>query len=236
MPTTIATSIASPINSVTIREGIGHAKSGSASVPLLSWRGKAPKGSGHLSCDTPFAQGVADLSGMCGDRAIEGGRLGGVGSPRSMVRRVGTVARRRKAAGQLPQLSVTESGAAFAHHTNYPTATMATADMVAPIDTPAITPRAGAVSDPPADTMVNNKRRPRRGLAWHLFSTYHQACDQGDFEVAELLLAVLAMVVAGRLHQPTAPDPHNTEILVAAYERLWNLRHPNAAGGSDAPG
>jgi hypothetical protein len=153
-----------------------------------------------------------------------------------MVRRVGMIPRRRKAGGRLPQLLATESGAAFAHHTKYSTATMATADMVAPIGTPVITPRAGVMSDPPADTMVNNKRRPHRSLAWHLFNTFHQACDQGDLEVAELLLAVLAMVVADRLHQPTAPDRRSTEILVAAYERLWNLRHPNAAGGSDAPG
>jgi hypothetical protein len=204
-------------------------------VPLLSWPGKASKGSGHLSCETPSAPGVADLSGVRRDRAIEDGRLGGVGWRRSMVRRVGTIPRQRKAAGQLPQFSVLKSDAAFADRTKYPTATMAAADVVAPIETPVITPRAGATSDPPADTMVNKKRRPRRCLAWHLFTTFHQACDQGDLEVAELLLAVLAMVVAGRLHQPTAPDRHSTEILVAAYDRIWNLRHSHAAGGSNAP-
>jgi hypothetical protein len=205
-------------------------------VPLLPWRGKASKGPEHFGCDSPSAQGVADLSGMWRDRAIEGGRLGGVGWHRSMVRRVGTIPRRRKSAGQLPQLSVLEPGAAFAHHTKCHTAKMAAAHMAAPIDTPVITPRAGAISDPPADKMANGKHRPRRGLAGHILTAFHQACDQDDLEVAEQLLTVLATVTAGRLHQPTAPDRRSTEILVAAYERLWNLRHPNAAGGSDAPG
>jgi hypothetical protein len=45
--------------------------------------------------------------------------------------------------------------------------------------------------------------------------------------VAEQLLAVLARIIAGPRHQPTAPDLHDKESLVAAYERLWQLRHPD---------
>jgi hypothetical protein len=66
-------------------------------------------------------------------------------------------------------------------------------------------------------------------------TAFHQACDERDLEVAERLLAVLAMVIVGRRHQPTVPDRHDQESLVAAYERLWQIRHPDIAVGSDAP-
>jgi hypothetical protein len=91
------------------------------------------------------------------------------------------------------------------------------------------------MSDPPADTTANRARRRPRRVADHILTAFHQACDQRDLEVAEQLLAVLAMVIAGRRHQPTAPDRRDKESLVAAYERLWQLRHPDVAGGSDGP-
>ena len=59
-----------------------------------------------------------------------------------------------------------------------------------------------------------------------------QACDERDLEVWRRLLAMLAMVIVGRRHQPAAPDRHDQESLVAAYERLWDLRHPDTAEGS----
>jgi hypothetical protein len=49
------------------------------------------------------------------------------------------------------------------------------------------------------------------------------------------LLAMLATVIAGQRHQPANPDQHDKESLVAAYERLWHLRHPDPIGGSDEP-
>jgi hypothetical protein len=82
------------------------------------------------------------------------------------------------------------------------------------------------MSDPPADTTANRKRRHRRRVADHILTAFHQACDQRDLEVSEQLLAVLARIIAGRRHQPTTPDRHDKESLVAAYERLWDLRHP----------
>jgi hypothetical protein len=90
------------------------------------------------------------------------------------------------------------------------------------------------MGDPPADTTVKASRQRRR-LSDHILVAFHQACDERDLEVAEQLLAVLAMVTAGRRHQPTAPDRRDKESLVAAYERLWALRHPDTAEGSDAP-
>ena len=86
------------------------------------------------------------------------------------------------------------------------------------------------MSDPPAETTANKGNgRPhgsqRRRLPDHILAAFHQACDQRDLEVAEQLLAVLAMVVAGRRDRPTSPDRRGKESLVAAYERLWDLRH-----------
>jgi hypothetical protein len=86
------------------------------------------------------------------------------------------------------------------------------------------------MSYPPADTTAIKKRRHPRRVADHILTAFHQACDQRDLEVAEQLLAVLAMVIVGRRHQPTAPDRHAQESLVAAYERLWDLRHPCSWG------
>lgn len=85
-----------------------------------------------------------------------------------------------------------------------------------------------------ADTTVKAPRQ-RRHLSDHILIAFHQACDERDLEVAERLLAMLAMVIAGRRHQPTAPDRRDKESLVAAYERLWALRHPDTAEGSDEP-
>ena len=85
-----------------------------------------------------------------------------------------------------------------------------------------------------ADTTVKAPRQ-RRHLSDHILIAFHQACDERDLEVVERLLAMLAMVIAGRRHQPTAPDRRDKESLVAAYERLWALRHPDTAEGSDEP-
>jgi hypothetical protein len=91
------------------------------------------------------------------------------------------------------------------------------------------------MSDPPAHTAAHKIRRRPRRVADHILTAFHQACDQRDLELAEQLLAMLARVIAGRQHQPAAPDQHDKESLVAAYERLWDLQHPDPIGGSDVP-
>jgi hypothetical protein len=53
------------------------------------------------------------------------------------------------------------------------------------------------------------------------------AFDQGDLEVAELLLRVVEMMLR---RMPTVPDGsrrRTEESLVAEHERLWLLRHPD---------
>jgi hypothetical protein len=66
-----------------------------------------------------------------------------------------------------------------------------------------------------------------RRLSDKILVAFHQACDQHDFEVAERLLGVLEMALN---HLPSVPDKRqgrDMETLVAAHERLWQLRHPD---------
>jgi hypothetical protein len=63
---------------------------------------------------------------------------------------------------------------------------------------------------------------PRR-LTDKIFIAFNQACDQADYEVAAQLMSVLEVIV-----RRPAPkhDRRFRESLIAAYERLWHLRHP----------
>ncbi|WP_408906215.1 hypothetical protein [Roseomonas marmotae] len=70
--------------------------------------------------------------------------------------------------------------------------------------------------------------RYTRRLSDKILIAFHQACDQGDHEVAEELLNVLERMLTRR---PVTADTNrrkNLESLVAAHERLWLLRHPDA--------
>lgn len=67
--------------------------------------------------------------------------------------------------------------------------------------------------------------RGGRRLDDKLLACVHQACDAGDYEVAEQVLQVLE-IMASRIAQPDIPDKRkHIENLVAAYERLWSLRN-----------
>jgi hypothetical protein len=70
--------------------------------------------------------------------------------------------------------------------------------------------------------------RHSRRLSDKILIAFHHACDQGDFEVAEQLLRVLDMMMTRRPVPPDANRRRNMESLVAAHERLWHLRHPEA--------
>ncbi len=68
-------------------------------------------------------------------------------------------------------------------------------------------------------------RRHTRRLEDKLLVAFHHACDVSDIEVARHVLQVLELMLA---RKPSQPDPNrrrNMEGLVAAHERLWNLRH-----------
>ncbi|MGC8475700.1 MAG: hypothetical protein ACP5NP_05035 [Acetobacteraceae bacterium] len=80
--------------------------------------------------------------------------------------------------------------------------------------------------DPPT-TQAPPQRYTRR-LSDKVLVAFHHACDQGDFEVAEHLLHVLEMMLTRRPLTPDGTRRRNMESLVAAHERLWHLRHPDA--------
>ena len=70
--------------------------------------------------------------------------------------------------------------------------------------------------------------RHSRRLSDKILIAFHHACDQADYEVAEQLLRILEMML---MRRPVSPDTNrrrNMESLVAAHERLWHLRHPEA--------
>ncbi len=83
------------------------------------------------------------------------------------------------------------------------------------------------MTDTPDDETTAKPRRHTRRLADHILIAFHQACDQGDLEVARLLLGLLeVMVTTPRLPGGTGNRRSETATLVAAHERLWDLRHP----------
>jgi hypothetical protein len=83
------------------------------------------------------------------------------------------------------------------------------------------------VREAPAPGQVSAPRYTRR-LSDKILIAFHQACDQGDLEVAEHLLHVLEMMLTRRPLTPDGSRRRNMESLVAAHERLWHLRHPRA--------
>lgn len=68
--------------------------------------------------------------------------------------------------------------------------------------------------------------RYSRRLSDKILIAFHHACDQSDFEVAEQLLRVLEGMLTRRPANPDTNRRRSLETLVAAYERLWYLRHP----------
>jgi hypothetical protein len=81
--------------------------------------------------------------------------------------------------------------------------------------------------------LINDDDRPSelvaiprysRRLTDKILIAFHGACDQGEFDIAARLLQVLEMIFE-RSHAP-GDRRRNTESLVAAHERLWELRHP----------
>jgi hypothetical protein len=76
-------------------------------------------------------------------------------------------------------------------------------------------------------------RHTRRRLSDKILIAFHQACDQEDLVAAERLLSILdTMVSAMRLPRAQRGTERRRvqENVVAAHERLWQLRHPDVAG------
>lgn len=67
--------------------------------------------------------------------------------------------------------------------------------------------------------------RYSRRLSDKILIAFHHACDQADYEVAEQLLRTLEALVTRRSIQPDPSRRRSIDTLVAAFERLWTLRH-----------
>jgi hypothetical protein len=81
-----------------------------------------------------------------------------------------------------------------------------------------------------ADEVAVKPGRPgrRRRLSDTILLAFHAACDQGDFEVADSLLAILELMVQRPPPEGRPERRRGVDTLVAAHERLWALRHPEA--------
>jgi hypothetical protein len=79
--------------------------------------------------------------------------------------------------------------------------------------------------DPPANRGTPDPLYTRR-LTDKILIAFQHACDQGDIKVAGALLDVLEFMSARRPNLPTGGERRAKETLVAAHERLWQLRHP----------
>src|SRR5271165_2188438 len=77
-------------------------------------------------------------------------------------------------------------------------------------------------SPPEAPTVVRYTRR----LLDKILSAFHQACDQVDLVVAGWLIRVLEGLLNRQTTTPTENRRRHVDSVVAAHERLWNLRSP----------
>ena len=82
------------------------------------------------------------------------------------------------------------------------------------------------MTDVPDTSVTGKVQRYTRRLSDKILVAFHSACDQADCEVAEQLLHVLEMMLTRRPLNPDGTRRRNMESLVAAHERLWQLRHP----------
>ena len=73
--------------------------------------------------------------------------------------------------------------------------------------------------------------RHTRRLSDKILIAFHHACDQSDFEVANDLLVILEKMLKRPASGSDTNRRKSIESLVAAHERLWMLRHPEARGG-----
>ncbi len=83
-------------------------------------------------------------------------------------------------------------------------------------------------ADAPANPLPPVPIHRQRRLSDHILIAFHFACDQGDFEAAYRVLAILQ-----RMLRRLAPEGHparrsDLEPSVGAHEQLRTLRHPEA--------
>ena len=83
---------------------------------------------------------------------------------------------------------------------------------------------AGGLAEAEAPARTGMPRYSRR-LSDKVLVAFHHACDLHEFEAAEQLLAILESMLRRRPSEANQNRRRNMESLVAAHERLWQLRH-----------
>ena len=68
-----------------------------------------------------------------------------------------------------------------------------------------------------------------RQLPERILVAAHQAIDLGDLEAAIRLLGVVEGLVKDKAKRPASSTRRTMESLVAAHQRIWNLRHRDIA-------
>jgi hypothetical protein len=82
-----------------------------------------------------------------------------------------------------------------------------------------------ATNDQDAAVTARPEARYARRLSDKIVIAFHHACDEGDIQVAQQLLAVLEVIVQRPPPGSNGADRRSKEGLVAAHERLWQIRH-----------
>lgn len=85
-----------------------------------------------------------------------------------------------------------------------------------------------APDDPGGKIAGTVPRQPGRRLTDKILIAIHHACDVGDFEVAKDLLRILETIMARKPTLQHVARRRSMESLVAAHERLWQLRNPDS--------
>jgi hypothetical protein len=80
------------------------------------------------------------------------------------------------------------------------------------------------MTEPTPDGAPGSKHSKRR-LSDMILVAFHSACDQADLEVAWELLNALEFMTMRQASLPAGRERRVREGLVAAHERLWQVRH-----------
>jgi hypothetical protein len=78
----------------------------------------------------------------------------------------------------------------------------------------------------PINSAPDPAPRYTRRLSDKILIAFHHACDQADIEVAGHLLDLLEFMIMRTPSLPIGTDRRAKESLVAAHERLWQIRPP----------
>jgi hypothetical protein len=74
------------------------------------------------------------------------------------------------------------------------------------------------------DDQTNSPPRYARRLSDKILIAFHHACDQADVDAAAELLEFM---IKRPISLPDGRDRRAKESLVAAHERLWQIRNPD---------